>query len=118
MTRLNKFNKVNDELQEMEVNKDLAFFSTLFPDKLQEFLELTNFDEVQHSVFQEYLKFCRSVVEMQIKISKEITWTDSDAKKQWAIKTGKESVRYVIHLIQLAFEYYLGNKDLLTNEEI
>lgn len=117
MTRLNKFNRVNDELQEMEMNKDLAFFSTLFPDKLQEFVDLTHFDEVEHSVFQEYLKFCRSIVEMQVKISKEITWTDTDDKKQWAIKTGKESVRYVIHLIQLAVEYYLGNKDLLMEEE-
>jgi len=117
MTRLDKFNKVNAELQAMEINKDLAFFSHLFPDKLQEFLDLTNFDEVQHSIFQEYLKFCRNIVEMEIKISKEINWTDSDAKKQWVIKAGRESVRYVIHLIQLAFEYYLGNKDLLTKEE-
>ncbi|MFI5187601.1 MAG: hypothetical protein ACHQF0_12800 [Chitinophagales bacterium] len=110
--------KVNEELQEMEINKDLAFFSMLFPEKLQEFLDLTHFDEIQHFIFQEYLKFCRSIVEMQMKISKEINWKDSDDKKQWVVKAGKESVPYVIHLIELAFEYYLGNKDILTKEEI
>ena len=117
MTRLDKFDKVNGELQSMEINDDFAFFSHLFPDKLQEFLDLTYFDEIEHFIFQEYLKFCRRIVEMQLKISKETGWTDSATKKQWVVKSGKESVPYVIHLIELAFEYYLGNKDLLTKEE-
>ena len=118
MTRLKKLDLINKEIQETIINNDLAFFTDLFPEKLNAFLELTYFPEIKHETFHLYLDTYRNGILVDtIKWCKESKINETDWQKDFTLRICKQNVHSMMRIINWAFEYYIGNKELLLKEE-
>jgi hypothetical protein len=118
MTRLEKLEAANKEVQDTTLNNNLAFFTILLPQKMTNFLNLTYFDEIEHEDFQHYLSsFRNDVLVASINWCKESKLNETDWQKDFTLKKCKEYTKTVLWAIKMAFEYYIGNKELLLKEE-
>ena len=68
MTRLEKLKLIDNEIQEIQINNDLAFFTHILPNKLNDFLTLTYFNSTNET-FHYYLEKHRKTFKMAIEIS-------------------------------------------------
>lgn len=118
MTRIEKLELINKEVQETVISNDLDFFTDLFPEKLNTFLGLTYFPEITHETFHLYLDTYRNGILVDtIKWCKESKLNETEWQKNFTLKSCKESVKSMLRIINWAFEYYIGNKELLLKEE-
>jgi hypothetical protein len=118
MTRIEKLEFINKEVQEMEINNDLGFFTHLLPDKLNLFLNLTYFETVQHDAFQNYLNHCRQILSKDtIDWCKKTELNETQWQKEYTLKVCRRHTKDFLWIIKKAFEYYIENNELLLKEE-
>ena len=117
MTRLEKLKSSNDDVQSMELNNDLAFFTRLLPDKMNSFLRLTYFDGISNDDMKKYLDFNRENILIKgIDFVKESKYDETVWQKEFTLKCAKRYTSDMLWIINKAFEYY-GQMELLTKEE-
>ncbi|MEY2918366.1 MAG: hypothetical protein RIS73_2080 [Bacteroidota bacterium] len=117
MTRLEKLEATNKEVQELEINNDLGFFTRLFPEKMNTFLNLTFFNDIDNPDFQYYLLTFREDVANTIAWCKESKLNETDWQKKYTINHCKKSISDMLYYTRKAVEYYLGSEDLLLKDE-
>ncbi len=117
MTRFEKLISSNDDVQNMEINNDVEFFSLLLPDKMEAFLNQTYFDNLINEDMVKYLDFYRENILIKgIEFVKNSKHDETDWQKEFTLKCAKRYTSDMLWIIKKAFDYY-GQMELLTDEE-
>ena len=107
MTRLENLEAINKEIQGLEIPTDLAFFRMTLPNKLEEFLALTDF-EVANQLLKTYLDEYRNLYRYDT-----IIWCNKSEinetkwQKDYTLTACKRSTSDFLGLIKMRYSDYI-----------
>ncbi|MFZ5976225.1 MAG: hypothetical protein GTN67_14285 [Hydrotalea flava] len=117
MTKLEKLESVNFEVQNLQIEYNIIFFKSLLPKKMESFLKLTYFEDINNKELENYLNHYRNYLLIEgIKFSLESLPNETNWQKDYTLLCCKRYVSDMLYIINLSFKYF-KKMDLLYKQE-